>query len=280
MQSTSRKSISLGSWLVFVVLSFHAIATLFPLLWVLTNSFRDNNQIFTSFRIIPEKFDFSNYIAIITGTSIPRSFFNSFTTTIYSIGSLLFVILPAAFALARFKFKLASAIYYFFSIAILIPGICLLPMQYIFINDLGLLGRQYSIILLYLVGQIPVSLFLMISFMMFIPKELDESAIIDGCNIFELFTHIILPLSRNGIVTVSILSFVQIWNDYVVALVMLPKPIHKTLTMVLALARDEYSVNYGMMSAAIVFAVIPIILFYVFIKDYLIRGLSVGAVKG
>jgi ABC-type glycerol-3-phosphate transport system permease component len=95
-----------------------------------------------------------------------------------------------------------------------------------------------------------------------------------------VFIRVILPLSRNGIVTVLILAFVAVWNDYLTALVLLPDPAHRTLSLALAFAKGEYFVDYGMMSAAIVFAVAPMIVVYLFLKDRLGSGLAVGAVKG
>jgi raffinose/stachyose/melibiose transport system permease protein len=113
-----------------------------------------------------------------------------------------------------------------------------------------------------------------------IPQELDEAALIDGCGLWDLFLRVVVPLSRNGIVTILILAFVAVWNDYLTALVLLPDQANQTLSLALAYAKDEYFVNYGMMSAAIVFAVTPMLIVYLFLKDRLITGMAAGAVKG
>ena len=101
-----------------------------------------------------------------------------------------------------------------------------------------------------------------------------------AAGVWSLFLRIILPLSRNSIVTVVILAFVAVWNDYLTALVLLPNPADRTLSLALAFAKGEYFVDYGMMSAMIVFAVAPMIVVYLFLKDRLSAGLAVGAVKG
>jgi raffinose/stachyose/melibiose transport system permease protein len=266
--------------LIYAVLGVHALLTLFPLFWILVNSLRTSDDILTSFRWIPEHFDLTNYLQVLRATSIPRAFYNSVTITVVSLALMLLVSLPLAFALARFRFAAAKYVYSFFALAILVPTVSMLPMTFRLFNTLGLLGTKYGIALVYATEQLPVSVFLLVTFMRAIPSELDEAALIDGCGPWGVFVRVILPLSRNGIVTVLILAFVAVWNDYLTALVLLPDPADRTLSLALAFAKGEYFVDYGMMSAAIVFAVAPMIVVYLFLKDRLSTGLAVGAVKG
>jgi raffinose/stachyose/melibiose transport system permease protein len=213
-------------------------------------------------------------------TNIPRGFYNSATITEASLALLLAVALPLAFAITRFRFRLAQYVYVFFALAILVPGVSVLPMTFRLFNDLGLLGTKYGISLIYATEQLPVSVFLLVTFMRAIPHELDEAALMDGCGIWDLFLRVVVPLSRNGVVTVVILAFVAIWNDYLTALVLLPDQQNRTLSVALAYAKDEYRVDYGMMSAAIVFAVTPMLLLYFVLKDRITTGMAAGAVKG
>jgi raffinose/stachyose/melibiose transport system permease protein len=268
------------SIIIYAILSLHALLTLFPLFWILVNSFRSSDDILTSFRWLPEHFDVTNYLNVLRSTSIPLAFYNSVTITLASLSLLLIVSLPLAFALSRFRFAAAKYIYGFFALAILVPTVSMLPMTFRLFNSLGLLGTKYGIAFVYATEQLPISVFLLVTFMRAIPAELDEAALIDGCEPWGVFLRIILPLSRNGIVTVVILAFVAVWNDYLTALVLLPNPDDRTLSLALAFAKGEYFVDYGMMSAAIVFAVAPMILVYLFLKDRLSAGLAVGAVKG
>jgi raffinose/stachyose/melibiose transport system permease protein len=266
--------------IIYAILSVHALLTLFPLFWVVVNSFRTSDDILTSFRWIPEHFDVANYLQVLQSTSIPRAFYNSVTITLASLSLMLIVSLPLAFALSRFRFAAAKYIYGFFALAILVPTVSMLPMTFRLFNSLGLLGTKYGIAFVYATEQLPISVFLLVTFMRAIPAELDEAALIDGCGPWGVFLRIILPLSRNGIVTVVILAFVAVWNDYLTALVLLPNPADRTLSLALAFAKGEYFVDYGMMSAAIVFAVAPMIVVYLFLKDRISSGLAVGAVKG
>lgn len=275
-----REGQTVGKIIQYLVLSFQAVLTIFPLIWVVSNSFRTTDQILTSIRIFPEALTFANYTKVLTATSIPRAFFNSVTITGATMLLLLAVVLPLAFALARFRFAAANQVYLFFSLAVLVPTVTVLPTMFRLYNELGLLGFKYAIAFVYVAQQLPISIFLMVMFMRSIPPELDEAAIIDGCGTWGIFRHIALPLSRNGIVTITILAFVAVWNDYINALVILTNQYDKTLSVVLAYARGEFSVDYGMMSAAIVIAVAPMIVVYLFIKERLIAGMAVGAVKG
>lgn len=271
---------SLTTTLIYAVLILHLLMTVFPLLWVLVNSFRTSDDIVTSIRLIPESFDPSNYLRLMQATSIPRAFFNSVTITAISIVLLLATATPLAFALARFRFRAAPVLYMFFSLAILVPTVSLLPMTFKLFNDLGLLGTRYGISLIYATEQLPISVFLLVTFMRAIPPELDEAAIMDGATSWQLFWRVTLPLSRNGIVTITILAFVSIWNDYLTALILLPDQANRTLSVVLAYAKDEYRIDYGLMSAAIVFAVVPMLVAYFFLRRQLMAGVAAGAVKG
>lgn len=265
---------------LYAVLVGHAAVTLFPFAWVLANSFRNNDQILTSIRLLPESFDATNYLQVLTATSIPQAFLNSLAITIASLALLLASAVPLSFAIARFRFRFAEYVYVFFALAVLVPSISVLPMTFRLFNDLGLLGTKFGIAFVYATEQLPISVFVLVTFMRTIPPELDEAAIVDGCGVWDLFVRVIVPLSRNGIVTILILSFVAIWNDYLVALVLLPDQENRTLSVALAFAKDEYRVDYGVMSAGIVFAVAPMLVAYLFLKEHLVRGVAAGAVKG
>lgn len=270
----------LPALLVYAVLATHLLLTLFPLLWVVVNSFRGSDAIQTSIRLIPEAFDLANYARVIRTTDIPNAFFNSVSITAASLAILLATATPLAFAISRFRFRAASWVYLFFALAILVPAVSILPMTFKLFTELGLLGTKYGIALVYATEQLPISVFLLVTFMRTIPQELDEAAIIDGCSLWQLFLRVALPMSRNGIVTITILAFVAIWNDYLTALILLPDQENRTLSVVLAYAKDEYRIDYGMMSAAIVFAVAPILVSYFFLRRQLMAGVAAGAVKG
>jgi raffinose/stachyose/melibiose transport system permease protein len=264
----------------YLVLMLNTVSCLVPILWTLSNSFRTNTQIFTHFALIPEQFNFGNFASIIDNTNLVQSFVNSLVIAASSMVLLLICVLPCAFVFARFSFKFSRAIYTFFLLSIFVPSIVLLQAVYELFANLGLLNVNYSIVLAYTAGQIPFCLFLLTAYMRELPVEVEEAAIIDGASVWSIFRRITVPMSRNGIVVILILSFVAIWNDYIYALVFLPEPQRQTLTVALANVKGEYAVSYGLLSAAAIMAIVPIFVFYLFTKNLLMSGMSSGAVKG
>src|SRR5665647_686514 len=178
----------------------------------------------------------------------------------------------AAFAISRFKFKLGFPIYLLFAAGIFIPGITLMGMIYKLLYQLSLLGTKPGVILLYASTNLPLSIFLLVAFMQTIPKEIDDAAIIDGCNPWQLFTKIIIPLSRNGLVVVLIIAFIGAWNDYIWAMILLPTQLERTFTVALAFFKTEFFTDYGLLSACVIVGLLPVIVGYVFLQDKLIIG--------
>jgi raffinose/stachyose/melibiose transport system permease protein len=264
----------------YAVLGLNSASCLVPILWTLSNSFRSNTQIFGRFSLIPEQFDFSNFVSMFTNTNIVSSFLNSVIITGLSLVLLMICVLPAGFLIARFTFRFSRAVFGLFLVAIFVPGIVLLQAVYQLYSELGLREVHYGISLIFAAGQVPFCLFLMVAYMREIPHEIEEAAILDGASTWTIFTRIIVPMSRNGVVTILILSFVSIWNDYIYALVFLSKPEDQTLTVALAAAKSEFAVDYGLLSAAAILAIAPVFIFYLFTKNFLMSGMSSGAIKG
>jgi raffinose/stachyose/melibiose transport system permease protein len=264
----------------YAVLIINTVSCLIPILWTLSNSFRTNTQIFTRFSLIPEQFNLGGYTSIIDNTNLVQAFVNSLIITVAALVILLICVLPGAFVLARFRFRFSRALYTFFLLSIFVPSIVLLQAIYELFTRLNLLNVPYAIVLAYAAVQLPFCLFLLVAYMREIPAEVEEAAIIDGAGVWSIFRRVIVPMSRNGIVVVLILSFVAIWNDYVYALVFLPQPQRQTLTVALANVKGEYTVSYAMLSAAAIMAIVPVFVFYLFTKNLLMSGMSEGAVKG
>lgn len=264
----------------YLALIINTASCLIPILWTLSNSFRTNTQIFSRFSLIPEQFNFGNFESIVDNTNLVQAFVNSLVISVSSLVLLLICVLPASFLFSRFRFRFSRAFYTFFLLSIFVPSIVLLQAVYELFAHLNLLNVQYSIVLAYTAGQIPFCIFLLTAYMRELPGEIEEAAIIDGANVWDIFRRITVPMTRNGIVVILILSFISIWNDYIYALVFLPQPQRQTLTVALANVKGEYAVSYGLLSAAAIMAIVPVFVFYLFTKNFLMSGMSSGAVKG
>jgi raffinose/stachyose/melibiose transport system permease protein len=264
----------------YMLLVLYSLVTIFPLLWTLSNSFRTNDQIFSKFAIIPESLEYFKNYQMIFETNIPLAFYNSLTITALSLFIMLICAIPAAYLLSQYKFKFAQTIYLFFVIGIIVPRLSILIAEFKNFQIFGFLGKQYPIALCYATFELSIALFLLVGFMQSIPPSIIESAKIDGANSWDVLIRIVMPVSRNGIVTVIILAFVSIWNEYAYAMVMIPNIKFRTLTILLASAKNEFFVEYGMMSAGVIVAVVPMIIVYGFLQDKIISGMVAGAVKG
>jgi raffinose/stachyose/melibiose transport system permease protein len=268
-----------------IFLIFLVFMSLFPIYWTAVNSFRTNTQIFSSFRMLPEQFDFTAYGGLFKSSALMTSFFNSLVVT----GSVMLVstvlVFMASYALAVYKFRLGSVIYMAFVAAMFIPSATTMGTIYKLIADMQLLtsdaGRRLAIILVYTSGRLALCIFLMTAFMQSIPLAIEEAAIIDGCNAWSLFTKVVAPLSQNGAVVVLILTFINVWNEYIWAMLILASRQVRTLTVMLAsYFRSEFTADYAFLSAGVVVGMLPILIVYLILQERIISGLVASAVKG
>ena len=157
--------------------------------------------------------------------------------------------------------------------------VTLIPI-YLMTRDLGLYDTIYALIGPYIAFNMPVTVFLLTSFMGEIPKEIEDAAHIDGCNLYRMFFTIMVPLSGSGIVTVAIYCAIQMWNEFSFALVLTQSPGSRTLPLALWNYRGEYSINIPLLFCALIISVIPMVIAFSIGQDKLIKGMMAGAVKG
>lgn len=264
-----------GIFLILLVL-----VSLFPIYWTLVNSFRDNTQILSEFRLFPEQLDFENYQSIFRVGSLPTAFMNSVLITGGTMLMTGVVTMMAAYAIGTYRFRVGKWLYTLFIAGIFIPSATTMGMIYKLLQGMNLLGSRVGISLLYTAGRIPLSIFLLVAFMQGIPDSVKEAAAIDGCSPLKLFTKIIVPLSQNGLIIVLILTFINVWNDYLWSMILLPSESKRTLTVALAFFKGEYFTDYGLLSACVIVGLVPIVTVYLFMQDKIINGMAAGAVKG
>ena len=237
-------------------------------------------EIFNSFTALPKQLKFENYITAWRVGNIGKYFLNTMTL---AAGTLIIAGLLGALAsyiLARFKFKGKSFVYLFFISGMMIPvQSVLIPLSYIF-GKIEMTNNYLMLILLYSAFCFPMTVLMLTGFMNSIPEELEESMIIDGANVFQVFTKMILPLSKPGIISASIFNFIQVWNNLLFPLVFITDKNKGTISMGLLSFFGEYSTNYSASMAGICLTTIPVIIAYVLFQDKIENGLISGAVKG
>lgn len=263
-----------------VFLAAIVLVSLFPIYWTLVNSFRTNTQILSVFRLIPEQFDFGNFEKIFKAEVLPTAFLNSILITGATMVLTAILTMMAAYGISCFRFKMGAWVYSLFAAGIFIPSATTMGMVYKLLQGMHLLGARSGIVLLYTAGRIPLSIFLLVAFMQSIPDSVKEAAVIDGCSPWKLFIKIIWPLSQNGLIIVLILTFINVWNEYVWSMILLPSASKRTLTVALAFFKGEYFTDYGLLSAGVIVGLLPVVIVYLFMSDKIINGMAAGAVKG
>jgi raffinose/stachyose/melibiose transport system permease protein len=251
-----------------------------PLVWVIVSSFKTNMEIFSSAFSLPESFSFDNYILAFKLAPIARFYINSIIVAVAGTALNLITMGMAAYVFARFEFKGKNLLLVMFSISLLLPASALLHPLYLTINNMGLYNNLLGLIIVYAGLGIPVSLYVIKSYFLTIPKELSESASLDGAGFLRTFTSIILPIARPCFGTAGVLQFLLCWNEFQFALVLTTGNENRTLPLALSYFTSMFSANYGAVFAATTVIVIPSIIIYILLQEQVVSSLTAGAVKG
>ncbi len=261
-------------------LIFYLVISLYPLLWVLNSSFKQNVEIISNPWGLPHHLSFANYVNAWTAAKISTYFWNSlYIATIATIVSIVLAS-ATAYAITRMAYRMASKVVYgILLIALLIPGGSLLIPLYLLIRDIGLYNTPIGLILVYIAFGIPLPVFIMSAFMKTVPRELEEAGIVDGLKAFGLFFRIVFPISIAPLVTVFILDFLGNWNEFIMASLFTSSENLRTLPVGMSSLNNALNMNYGGLCAGIVFSFIPVILIYGFLQNKIIEGVTAGSVK-
>lgn len=281
VRAGKKRRFSVTKTLVFIFFGVLLVTQLYPLLWLLIYSLKTNEEILSgSFFALPKVIQWKNYSDALGGGKYWDYLTNSLIVTSVTMVGVILLGALTSFAITRFRWKYGQYVLLLFLLGMMIPmQATLLPIMVIFSN-LGLLNKHISLILPYIAFQTPIAVFILSGFMKGIPQEIEESAIIDGAGVFRIFRSIILPLSVPPIMTVCILTFINIWNEYVLAATFISKESLKTLPFGVNSFVSQFSVNYGGIGAFLVLGALPVILIYFLLAEKITKGMVAGAVKG
>ncbi|MDQ7992867.1 MAG: carbohydrate ABC transporter permease, partial [Propionicimonas sp.] len=262
-----------------VVLWLYAAISVVPLLTMVGNSFRTYLDIATDPWPIPVNPTVENYVNAWTQASFATYFMNSVFVTVCALALSTLVAVPAAYAIARWKFPGRGFVEGLFMTGLLIPFmLAILPMFYL-MDWLRLIDSPLSLILIYGANGIPFTTFILVSFFRQLPSELNEAALIDGASHITVFWRVMLPLVRPAIATVLIFRFVPIWNDFLMPLVMLRSRDKYTLGVGLTTFFGEYATDWASLFAGLVIATIPLLVLFILATRQIIDGLTAGIGK-
>lgn len=270
-----------GRILIYALLIAGAVVMMTPFAMMVSTSFKPQTFVLeTPPQLIPETPTLSNYVRAWTSQGFGRAFLNSTIVTVISTIGILFFSSMMAFAFARFEFVGKKLLFYALLITLMIPGMMLIIPQFLVAQDLGLLDSRLGLIVFYIAAQLAFTTFLLRGFFAGIPKELEEAIYVDGGSVWTVFWRLMLPLSRPALATAGIFGFLSAWDEFIWALTIINDPALRTLPIAIALFQGQQATAWGLVFAASVIAVGPVIVTFVLFQRYFVSGITQGAVKG
>ena len=278
------KKIKTKSVVYTVLVLLGGFIMIYPLIWMVMSSFKENNEIFSdASSLIPSYFKFENYFngwAGFAGISFSVFFRNSFIISIIGTIGAVFSSAVVAFGFARTRFRSRAFWFVCMLITMMLPFQIIMIPQYIIFNQLGWVGTFLPLIVPSYFGG-AFFIFLIVQFIYGIPRDLDEAAKIDGCSYYGIFARIILPLIVPALVTCAIFSFMWKWDDFLGSLLYLNKPSTYPVSLALKMFADPTSISdWGAMFAMATLSVVPIFVIFIFFQKYLVEGISTEGLKG
>ena len=273
----------------YTVLTLWALTTLYPFVWVILNSFRERGLIRKDSFSIPlpgSGFTMDNYAKAMDRFDFASAYATSLIISIAVTAAVVLIAGLAAYGLVRFRFRLRGLCYSLIMAGMMFPVfstiIPVFRMEAVW--GIASSGNRWlsllAVILPQIAGNLCFAIIVLMGFIESVPMELEESAYMDGCNVFQVYFHIIMPAAKSSFATVAIFSFLWSYNDLFTQNFFLRVPTEKTITLLLNEISSQAGVDYGLMAASVVLIVMPVLVVYIALQKHIIKGLTAGAVKG
>jgi raffinose/stachyose/melibiose transport system permease protein len=269
-----------GKYLINIFLFIFSLSCIYPFIWLLYSSLKKLSEFNNNIISLPTELYFNNYIQAWQRSSFDIYSINSLFNSVISTFFVILIAYTSGYFLSRYKFWGSKIIYILYMFGMLIPIHSLLVPVFIQFRTLDLLNNRLTLIFPYVAFGLPFSVFLITSFIKKVPREMEEAAYIEGCAITRIMFSIILPMCRPILVTIAILNFMNNWNEFPFALILISRDTLKTIALGLHNFAGQYTVDYTQQMAAMVLATIPVMLVYFFFSQQISQGMAAGAVKG
>ena len=277
---TTHKGIK--STIMYIILVIVGVVMLFPVFWMLLACFKTNNEIFGSLKLLPSSWSFEAFAKgwETTGTfTYARYFSNTFLLVIPTV---LFTIVSCslvAYGFARFDFKGKNVLFMILIATLMLPNSVIIIPRYALFNKLHWLDSYMTFWMPALFACYPFFVFMMVQFLRGIPRDLDESAYMDGCSSMRCFVQILLPLLKPALFSASLFQFLWTWNDFLMPSILISDSALRTITVNMYIFKGSTQSNWNLFMAALVISIIPIVIVYLFTQRYITSGITAGAVK-
>lgn len=264
---------------IFLALCLVALTTLLPLGYMALTALKDRTEYLTNPYGMPQGLYLDNFRLMVENYAFLRSFGNSVLIVGSALTLSLLIGSLAAFAVAKLRFR-GKRVFFLFLISLqLIPGQVLLIPIYLLFSRLGMINNYLSVILMYTVGSLPFSIFFLSASFRNLPNELMEAAKIDGASLRQIYLHIILPIGRPAILTLGILNFLSMWNELILALMLLPDESKRTITASVSMVIGRFVTNQPLLMTGLLMSSLPTVVVLIIFSNYLVKGISAGIGK-
>ena len=264
-----------------ILVTLLALFFAFPIFMIVNFAFKTKAELYMDSPLaLPEKFQLDNFLNAVEKLHLGTAFLNTLLYTAVSVTVMALLSTITAWAIARGTRKIFKISFLYFIIGILVPSQALMLPIYQIWNSFGLINTRVGLILLYISTGMSFGIFLQTNFMSTIPIELEEAARIDGCNVYQTFFKVVLPLMRSSMATLIIVQAFSIWNEFMLTSLMLSRENLRTVTLALKLLFSDFAKDYSTAMAGIILSAIPIIILFLSMQSQFIKGMTVGAVKG
>lgn len=289
MQKRKKKrKLSLGTSLIYVVLSIWALTTIYPILWVVLNSFKVKDKIMVDSFALPvgEMFTTANYEMAFDRLEIFSAYRNSLVISASVAAIVILLAGMASFALVRYNFRLRGILMSLVVAGMMFPVFSTIIPVYSMQNAWGITNtdswflNMLSVILPQVAGNLSFAIVVLTGYIKSLPIELEEAAYMEGSNAFQTFFKVVVPLTKPSFATVAIFSFLWSYNDLFTQMFFLRNKKYWAITRLMQMLTSKEGTNYGLMASTVSLVVIPVIIVYIFLQKYIIKGMTAGAVKG
>jgi len=265
----------------YVFLILILLWTLFPMYWMLVNSFKDRVEIFSHIpTFVPQNFTLENYKKLFIDLKFGIIILNSLKVALFSTVVVIIIATLSAYAISRYNFRGKKTLNLWIILVRIFPTVAFVVPLYLILRNLNILNTHLGLILLYITFNLPFAVWMLINFINEIPIEIEESGMIDGASPLKILLRLIIPLLLPGLGATAIFTFIASWNEFMFALIFLQSPKLVTVPVALSGLITEYLVLWGPMSAGGIISLVPILLFVILMQDYIVKGLTLGSIKG
>ncbi|MCE5255518.1 MAG: carbohydrate ABC transporter permease [Spirochaetaceae bacterium] len=280
-QASVKKTTSFaGRFFAYLIMVIFAIMTVYPIFWLIMNSFKTTREFQLNQIGFPKDFTLSNYVEAWKMGDFGLLFPNSLIYTGGATIGIIFFSLLAGFALGKLHSRATKPIYGSFMIGILLTTQTLMIPLFLEVNMLGIYNTRFAVLLVYIGSGLPLGIYLATEYIRSIPTALIESARIDGAGFFTIFKRIIVPMSKPVSTTIAILNISNIWNEFAIINILVSKTELKSLPLGIYKFSGSLSTDYGKQFAALTIGMVPMLVFYIIFRKQITKGVAAGAIKG